>query len=134
MRVHRIAAIGSSVVVIVSVLIGLYVSGAPSEQRLKRLDSQRISDLQEIVRAMGAYTWKTKTLPASLPDLVDGRRLSRLPSDPVTGIPYSYEVISASKYKLCARFDLPSEAYLTDDFWFHEQGQVCYAFEVERDD
>ena len=45
MSVQRVAAIGSAVVVVASVIAGLFVTGSPLEQRLLGLDERRVSDL-----------------------------------------------------------------------------------------
>lgn len=130
MSVNKLAAVGACIVVGVSIAVGLYVSGSPAEQRLIRLDTQRLADLQTIVHAMDLYKHDHEVLPAALADLVDGRRLSRLPTDPVTGIPYDYEIQSATRYTLCAQFDRASGGGKTDDFWAHGQGQKCYVLNV----
>lgn len=133
MSVNKFAAMGSSIIVLVAVAVGLVLSGPPGEQRQKRLDTKRVSDLRNIARVMDAHTEDRGELPAALTDLVDGRRLTRMPADPVTGIPYRYEIVSATQYKLCARFDRTSDATIAIDFWSHGQGEKCYVLDVRKD-
>ena len=130
MSVNKFAAMGSSIIVLVAVAVGLVLSGPPGEQRQKRLDTKRVSDLRNIARVMDTYTEDRGELPSALTDLVDGRRLTRMPADPVTGIPYRYEIVSATQYKLCARFGRTSDAI---DFWSHGQGEKCYVLDVRKD-
>src|SRR5690606_1242010 len=91
-------------VVTAAIATGLYFSGPPSEQRLVRLDEQRISNLQHLSAALRRYFTETGALPAELAELVDGRRLSGLPLDPATAEPYGYTVTGAAEFELCAEF------------------------------
>lgn len=134
MSVNKFAAVCSSFVVLMSVAVGLFISGAPGEQRLKRLDKQRISDLRTIARAIDFYASDRNELPDVLAELVDGRRFARLPSDPATGIAYDYESVSTTRYRLCAQFDRSSNADIVDTFWAHGRGQKCYVFEVPSEE
>lgn len=132
MSTNKLAALGSSAVVVVSVVVGLILAGSPDEQRLKRLDSQRVYGLQTIVRVIDFYSSDEGELPGALAELVDGRRLTRLPTDPVTGIPYEYKISNGTQYELCAMFDRASDDGSQGDFWAHEHGQKCYVFEIQE--
>ncbi|MEM1263496.1 MAG: hypothetical protein AAGH76_13930 [Pseudomonadota bacterium] len=132
MSIDRLAGIGSLVVVGTCVIIGLFLAGSPYDQRLKRLDKQRVSDLRRVVYAIDENWTGNNALPAVLPELVDGRTLRRLPSDPVTGIPYEYEIVDAGRYRLCAEFATARDAYSDDDFWTHPKGRHCFALEAKR--
>ena len=61
-------------------------------------------------------------------ELLDGRRLSRMPSDPETGLAYEYEQLDPTSYQLCATFDRPSASQLAVDFWIHDAGRGCFSF------
>ena len=134
MSVDRLAAWASGVAVIAAVIAGFVLSGTPLEQRLKRLDASRVSDLQQLSYALDAYWEERQSLPGTLDVLVDGRRLSRLPVDPVTREPYSYRAIVEPRagYRLCATFALASDASAPEQFWSHPAGQHCYEFEAGR--
>jgi len=133
MSVDRLAALLSSSVVILAVIAGLIISGSPTEQRLKRLDKNRESDLLRLSIAVDSYWDRTKELPKSLTQMVDGRRLNRLPTDPVTGIPYEYHVDGDGQYRLCAQFDRASKQEDEADFWAHPQGQKCYSMNADQE-
>ena len=132
MSMHRIAAFGSIAVVAAAVVAGLVVTGSPSEQRLLRLDDQRVNDLQQLSRT-AEFRWnEAQRLPASAADLVDGNYLSRLPVDPVTGEPYGYRVTGVRAFEVCATFDRRSRETAAASFWFHEAGDRCFSFELEE--
>ena len=130
MTISRMGAWTSSVVVVIAIIAGLVASGLPSEQRLKRFDERRISDIRRLAHALDAY-WDThERLPADLGVLLDGRHLSRLPADSVSNLAYDYQVDAASRYQLCARFDRASSPVEPGDFWVHPEGQFCFALEI----
>ena len=81
MNVERIAAVGSVVVVGAAVVTALLVAGSPAEQRLLRLDEQRVGDLRQLSYAAENRWAELGTLPAAASQLVDGQYLSRLPVD-----------------------------------------------------
>lgn len=130
MNVQRVAAVASIVLVAAAVAGGLLVSGAPSEQRLLRLDDERVAGLRQISSAATLRWDADERLPAGAPELVDGQYLSRLPEDPSSGQPYEYRVTGPRAFEVCAVFDRPSRPELAGDFWFHEAGHRCFAFEV----
>ena len=130
MSISRIGAWACSGVVVITIIAGLALSGMPSEQRFKRLDERRVSDLRRLTRSLYSY-WDTHdTFPADLDVLLDGQHLSRMPLDPVSGLPYEYQLDTPSRYHLCARFDRSSSHEKSSNFWAHEGGQRCYSFTV----
>jgi hypothetical protein len=135
MNVQRIAVVGSLVAVAAAVVAGLVVAGSPAEQRRLRLDEQRITALQELARRAEGRWEAERRLPDTAEQLVDGQRLTRLPTDPTTGEPYEYRVTWARQFEVCATFDRASRPDLAGDFWFHEAGRRCFAFDMtERRD
>ena len=132
MNVQRIAVIGSIAAVAAAVVVGLAITGSPAEQRLLRLDEQRVAELQQLVgRAEGRWE-RDGRLPDTADDLVDGQFLTRLPTDPSTGQPYEYRITRPRQFEVCATFDRASRPDLAGDFWFHEAGQRCFAFDLSE--
>jgi hypothetical protein len=130
MTVQRVAAFVSTAIVLAAITAALLVTGSPSEQRLLRLDTQRVTDLQQISFA-ATFRWdQDQRLPESGAELVDGRYLSRLPVDPVTGEEYEYRTTEPRRFEVCATFDRPASPDLAGDFWFHEAGRHCFSFDV----
>lgn len=135
MNVQRLAAAGSIVVVIGAVVAGLTLIGSPAEQRLLRLDEQRVNELRLLAKAAERRWDSEERLPDSAADLVDGQYLTRLPTDPTTREPYQYRVTAPRQFEVCATFDRPSRPERAGDFWFHGAGQRCFPFDVtERRD
>src|SRR5688572_23633669 len=85
----RLVATGSIIVVIASLVAGVYTS-APWNARERAADMQRVNDLSFIQSELVNY-WPAKgTLPVQLTELEDPVRGFKVPVDPVTGQPYEY--------------------------------------------
>lgn len=130
-----------------AVIGGFIVSGSPAEERARRFDAQRVSDLQQITYAIDQYvnlTNASSTLPTNLDEL------RRQPSvyipplqDPKTGIPYEYRVINPMQYELCAIFERaakedprliskPLFPVGMQNILDHDAGRVCTTIEIHR--
>lgn len=129
MNWNRVVAIASTVVVIITAVAGLYLSGSPAEQRLLRIDERRIRDLNQLANAVQRYWQEQGELPDTLQQLVDGRRLSKLPVDPDSGLAYQYTA-GDKKFSLCAEFKRPTRETTTIEFWQHPAGAHCFEFDT----
>lgn len=127
---QRLAAGLAIAVVVAAIVAGLVISGSPEQQRLLRLDSQRVNDLQSLSQWISVNYSSTRELPAELAELVDGRMLSRVPRDPESDQAYAYEILDRREYRLCAEFALPSEHPELDGFWAHAAGRQCFRFDL----
>jgi hypothetical protein len=108
----------------------LWLIGSPAEQRLLRLDEQRVNELTQIAGA-ARYRWTSdRQLPDTADGLVDGQFLTRIPTDPSTREPYEYGVTGPLQFEVCATFDRPSRPAQSGDFWYHEAGRRCFQFNV----
>ena len=130
MSTQRVAAIVSIAAVVAAVVAGLLIIGSPAEQRLQRFDERRANDLTRVSFAVRNRWNERQVLPRSLEELVDGQLLSRLPVDPSTDASYEYRVTGPREFELCAVFDRPSRPEAAGDFWFHDAGRRCFAFDV----
>jgi len=128
----RVMGILSAVVVAGAVAAGLLVTGSPAQQRQQQLDARRVADLRALSFAATARWTETQQLPKGTAELVDGRRMSRLPADPVSKTPYTYRVTGQRQFELCATFDGASPPQEIGDFWAHEAGRKCFAFDVDE--
>jgi hypothetical protein len=126
MNATRFLAIVSSITVACAVLAGLYLSGSPTEQRLLRLDERRVSDLMQLSFAIRSYQEQSAKLPTELAVLVDGQRLRSVPKDPASSVTYTYEIMGANAYRLCAEFARASLQTESEDFWAHPAGAHCF--------
>ena len=138
---------------VLSVIIAGFVTvGPPSLERARRLDQQRVNDLQQISSAVDQYYNQDgrDVLPSSLTDLRQTQN-SYVPSlaDPKTGQPYGYRVTSSTAYELCATFEMdasstnPHEPGLpyppmmpmskgTLNGWSHGVGRTCFPITVQK--
>jgi hypothetical protein len=131
MSLDRIAAWGSSVVVVLAITAGLIVLGTPEQERERRFDDLRIADLQRLAYAVRTAFAREAALPEDLASLVDGLTLERLPRDPRTDEPYGYAVDGPARFTLCALFDRASEDP-DAGFWAHDAGRRCFSFDAEQ--
>jgi hypothetical protein len=129
MNVQRVAGIASLAVVVMAVVAGLVTIGSPAEQRLLRRDEQRVNGLTQLARRAELQWTREQRLAASAVELVD-QYLTRLPTDPATREPYEYRVTGPRTFEVCGAFERPSRPELAGDFWFHEAGRHCFAFEM----
>ena len=125
---NRLAATLSSGIVLVSLLAGLVILGSPSQERARRIDEQRLADLQQLSRAINAYFSAVERLPNRLEEIIDGRRVSNIPVDPESAEAYPYQVLGTERYRLCATFTRDAEDEYQGDFWMHSAGRQCFDF------
>jgi hypothetical protein len=92
------------------------------------LDETRVLQLKALAHAINGYRLTHEALPESLADVVDGLRITSVPTDPVTDIPYEYSANPPQHYELCAEFERNSRREDAHDFWAHESGRQCYSF------
>ena len=97
-------ASGSSLVVAVLLVAGIFIAGTPAEQRQVRLDSQRISDLQSIQGQIVQFWTSKGKLPTSLDQLTDSISGFVAPVDPGTKLDYDYRALGTTSFELCANF------------------------------
>ena len=128
MNVNGFAFWTSFCAVTLGLIASFVISGSPGEQRLERLDELRIAHLVQLTEAVDDYWEAQDELPLKMSELLDGRRLSRMPSDPETGLAYEYEQLDPTSYQLCASFDRQSASQLAVDFWIHDVGRGCFTF------
>jgi len=135
-RSGKIIIVGSvvTVVVVAAVIVGIILLDSPAQERLRRLDERRVSDLRELSYAVDVYWTREGHLPASLAELSEEERIVRDLADPATGQPYEYRVLDDKVYELCAVFarntasderDIPYRI-----FWFHGTGRQCFQLEA----
>ena len=124
------------VIIVVAVVVGgLILLGSPAQERMRRIDAQRVADLSAVASAVDLYWTRHKSLPASLEDLSRERSGSVRLLDPDTKQPYSYRRIGDNSYELCADFARDSTDQsdaLHKNFWAHGQGRQCFNLKVQE--
>ncbi|MBI2635228.1 MAG: hypothetical protein HYW79_01650 [Parcubacteria group bacterium] len=138
-------------IVAVAVVAGFFVVGFPKEERMRKFDDRKVSDLQ-LIQGQIIYYWQSKEkLPVKLEDIKDSISGFNPPNDPETGSSYGYEVKGELEFKLCANFNLPTlksetsyikrPTYPVPDYympsvssnWEHDSGYVCFERKVDKD-
>lgn len=135
-------------IVAASVIAGFFIVGSPKEERLRRFDERRVSDLQFIQSELINYWLNKGKLPDSLEMLKDDIRGISAPVDPGTRELYTYIVKEPESFSLCAVFSRPSigkrqnlekpiprlEGYYgAGDNWEHEAGPVCFERVIDKE-
>jgi len=120
-----------SLLVVAAVVRGLFMIGPIDEQRNRKFDERRLSDLQRIVSSVEFYYRTHQELPENL-DVLAKQPASRVPLfDPESGKPYGYRRLSPDSYELCATFALESDES-TALRWSHKAGPACFRLSVRR--
>lgn len=134
--------IAVSLVGILAIAAGFFIVGTPWQARQYRLDTQKVSDLQQIQSQIVSYWQMKQKLPAALSDLNDSLSYYTTPTDPETGQPYEYAVTGAVSFKLCTTFNAQDQSYGgkgraipaptmpakygVQDNWQHGAGHQCF--------
>lgn len=129
-----------TLIIITAIVIGFYFIGSPSEQRLRRLDEQKIQSLQTIQMDLENYWITNKKLPKALADLKGTKYSASTLFDPQSNKPYEYKVVDEKNYQLCADFNLTSYSWdfskkygqiLPDYNWGHNSGKYCFDLSLD---
>lgn len=135
-------------IVLATVVCGFIIAGSPKEERARRFDERRVSDLQMIQSEIVEY-WRNKQALPELLDVLDNPiRGFVVPKDPETGGAYVYKVKSSDTFELCAIFsgegsffrktnEIPRVAYDgyggLGNVWEHGAGEWCFERTIDKD-
>jgi hypothetical protein len=136
-------------------IFGFIMAGSPQNQRLVRLDEQRVGDLQSIQWQIINYWQRKEALPVQLNDMADPISGVTIPRDPETGEGYEYRVLSRLTFELCSVFStvaqedsninrktVPMPMPVSPDgmmypesqsVWWHNQGRACFERTIDPD-
>src|SRR3989338_1696566 len=132
-----------TVLVVVGIIFGWMQIGSPAQQRLTRIDEQRINDLSSIASCATTLYNQDGKLPASLDEIRTISKERNVPcgednfSDPKTQQPYEYSLIpeQKTKYEICGTFDTKDSGKMSYSNygydWSHDAGRQCFTREVE---
>ncbi len=128
-----------------ALIYGFWTAGSPSTERAKRLDTQRLNDIQQISYAVNAYWSARGSLPSAIADLrTEPNVYLQSASDPETGVMYEYRLVDDKTYEVCGMFSLPSQPtegltgpsrpYKGSDqpFWEHGAGHSCFTLKAPQ--
>jgi hypothetical protein len=122
---EKVLAFIITLAVVAVIIKGLFMIGPLEEQRKRRFDDKRVSDLQQIESSIHYYYNENYVLPESLAELSRKRSINGSTTDPESGKPYSYRVISSDTYELCVEFSGKSFD-LAEERWGHNPGKKCF--------
>lgn len=138
---RKVWAAATALLVLVSIILGFVVIGSPREQRLRKYDEQKVTDIQTIQYRIEDHFNQKGVLPERLSDLQSD--YTTLPKDPQYKEDYKYSVKdnegnnpikNFKTYELCATFNFDSEvskeqkAYSYGDYnsWTYKKGNYCF--------
>ena len=140
-------------VVVIVIGIGLFLSGSPAVERVRRFDDLRVQHLISLQSDIITF-WQAKvSLPDKLNELNDPIRGVVLPTDPQTGTVYEYEKKGDRQFTLCAIFgaenhrqnsfgsefmpspkmNYPAGPFMKGQTWEHSAGRVCFERTIDPD-
>jgi len=121
-----------AIMVLGSIIAGFFIIGTPAEQRDRRFDDRRVSDLQSLQWQIINYWQQKNELPQTLADLQDSISGFVPPTDPETEASYEYNILGELSFELCAEFETSSKEFVEsypktrDQNWEHEKGRTCF--------
>jgi hypothetical protein len=114
-------------VVLVSLITGFMNTETPSQVRNKNLDSKQLFDLQEIQSRIESYSILHGGLPTTMNEAYDSLTVPDAPDDRST---YTYQVVEANSFKLCAEF--ANENSTSNDMYYSEKGMYTEPLTIKN--
>lgn len=136
------------IIIIAAVAGGIYITGGPEHQRLKRIDEKRLSKLSSIRYDVEGFYRSDDALPENIDALRNAKyQSSNINSenyiDPVPGQSIEYTKTSDTTYQLCAHFDTSNQqdehandtvnyTYYGNNNWKHPKGRHCFELKAPK--
>lgn len=131
--------------VILAIISGFWIAGSPQNQRLRKFDQRRVTDLQDIQWQIINYWQRKDHLPGQLSDLIDDISGYRPPQEPQTQQPYEYRAVGDLQFELCANFNsedqgltgeyqpraVPAKIDQAPESWAHTVGRACFSRTID---
>jgi hypothetical protein len=121
-----------------TIAAAVMVMGAPDTQRQVRLDERRVQELQRLSEALETHAYRHGALPATLSEITGRPGMAYATTDPVTGVPYRYQLDGPDEYRLCTHFDTDTSHTRArarpygGDAWAHPAGEHCFDRKLEE--
>jgi hypothetical protein len=139
-KLNRIALSIALAVAGIAIVWGIVLVGSPASERLRKFDDRRVENLRSLqdavynivydYRPYDAIQKPVRSIPATVEDVVSSTKEFKLEtSDPETGVPYDYVVLSSETFKLCATFTYERSVDY-DLLWNHGSGYQCFSFNL----
>ncbi|MFH1656591.1 MAG: DUF5671 domain-containing protein [Candidatus Nealsonbacteria bacterium] len=135
------------IIVAITIISGFFFIGSPKQERLRKLDQERINNLQNIQSQIINYWQKKEKLPENLSNLNDEISGFKVPTDPETGQNYEYNTKGDLSFELCAIFNLEGDnntdsrmiepaviiAKSNQENWKHNAGKECFERTIDKE-
>lgn len=118
------------------IISGYYFAGAPKTERMRKLDEQRISDLQSVQYQIQYYWQAKQKLPTGLGELKNDIGGFVLPVDPESEGAYEYQLTGEKTFQLCAEFKTSNQEDVSmryDQLWLHDAERTCFSRTIDPD-
>jgi hypothetical protein len=125
-RIPLIFTVVVSFAVLLSLIWSISIIGTPSEMRMKRIDSTRLSDISSIQNEVFNQFQNSDKLPTNLAELNNAFQGYSVPVDPVTQESYGYKVIQQAVMKMNYQ---TNKKELADEAIF----ELCATFDTKRE-
>ena len=125
-RIPLFFTVGVSVLVLVSLIWSISIIGTPSEMRMKRIDSTRLTDISRIQNEIFNQFQNTDKLPLGLAELNDAFQGYAVPVDPVTKESYGYKMVQQANVRMNYQ---TNKKELVGDAVF----EICATFDTKRE-
>lgn len=139
-RIPMYMAWTTSIVLLGVIIAGFFIMGTPSQQRARRFDEQRVTDLQTLQYQIIEYWVQKDALPQNLDVLKNDITGFVSPMDPQTNTSYEYKSVSELSFELCATFNTSQDGAsknramesavwypnMESENWNHSVGRDCF--------
>jgi len=105
MSAERLLAIAATAVIVAAVIAGVVLTEGPGTARAERFDRERLDNLNSLAQLIDDHYITHETLPESISVFDTDANYDRFSTDPRTGTPYRYDILSDASYRLCATFE-----------------------------
>lgn len=131
---RKVFAVVVSIFVIAAIVVGFMVIGSPRTQRLVKYDEVKLSNLRTIADEVRYYYERNNVLPATLAEVAQTNSYGGLVyTDTQFERPYTYIVVDAKTFQVCAEFNRDSQnlnttkAYTGFETWStYKAGEFCF--------
>lgn len=136
------------VLVALAVVVGFFVAGSPTEERMRKFDLQRVENLQSLQSLVIYYWQKHRAFPVSLSVLQNANQGQIFSRDPETNAEYEYIPGEGETFMLCATFSQSGNMSGVMSFpkpapvgaggdagmwnWEHGVGRTCFTRTIDR--
>jgi hypothetical protein len=131
MNRNSLAAVATTIAVVIVVVLGFRALGGPGSQRQVRTDQRTLQILGQLAQQINSK-WQSggKTLPSNLDNFPESAK-----KNPVSGTVFTYRVKSPTEYELCSTFltdNRNAPDVNTGDPWLHPKGDYCFSFDPSQ--